>query len=61
MAEEKKVHFVCAGECGGVSDHPKNCEAKACSFSGEPLHECRCEDGMHRQDLPTGAAPVLLA
>jgi len=56
--EEKKVHYVCAGTCGGVSDFAKDCEDKSCNFYGQPMHECRCEDGLHREDIPAGAVPA---
>jgi hypothetical protein len=45
-------HYVCAGTCGGVSDHAQNCEAESCNFFNEPLHECYCEDGLHRESIP---------
>ncbi len=54
----KKVHYICAGNCGGVSDHSKDCEDELCDFYGHALHECDCQDGLHRQNIPTGAEPV---
>lgn len=55
--ENTSVHYVCVGTCGGVSDHPQNCEAENCNFFNEPLHPCSCEDGMHRQDIPVDSVP----
>lgn len=43
------THYVCTGECGGVSEHLKNCESEACSMFNEPLVECNCEDGEHAE------------
>ena len=40
-------HYVCTGECRGVSDTPKSCDAIGCHKHGEPLMECDCEDGKH--------------
>lgn len=42
-------HYVCVGECRGVSDKPGNCQALGCHKRGEPLAECGCEDGMHHR------------
>ncbi|MBI4130150.1 hypothetical protein HY468_02440 [Candidatus Roizmanbacteria bacterium] len=40
-------HYICTGECGGVSDTPGTCQAESCSLHGQPLVECDCEDGEH--------------
>lgn len=40
-------HYVCAGECGGVSENPKNCGDSACSMHNKPLVECSCTDDKH--------------
>ncbi len=42
-------HYVCTGECHGVSDVQKSCEALGCHKKGEPLVECKCEDGKHSE------------
>jgi len=42
-------HFVCTGECNGVSETPGTCQAENCSFYGVPLKECSCDDGQHAQ------------
>ena len=41
------THYICTGECGGVSNQPGNCQAEACSLHNEPLVECQCENNMH--------------
>jgi hypothetical protein len=41
------THYVCTGECHGVSDHPQNCQAEGCSMHDKPLVPCDCEDGKH--------------
>lgn len=43
------THYVCIGECGGVSDKPGNCQAETCSLHNEPLVECHCENDMHEE------------
>lgn len=53
-----KVHYICPGECRKVSDAPGNCGAEKCSFYGQPLHECHCKDGLHRQNIPANPAAV---
>lgn len=40
-------HFVCTGECGGVSDHAGVCQDPNCSKHGQPLIECNCETNEH--------------
>ncbi len=42
-------HYICTGECGGVSDTPGTCQAGECSLQGQPLVECTCRDGKHIQ------------
>ena len=42
-------HYACTGECHGVSDVPKKCDAQGCHKKGEPLVECVCEDGAHAE------------
>lgn len=41
-------HYICTGECGGVSDNPGTCQAEDCSKHGEPLVACNCNDGEHK-------------
>ena len=40
-------HFICAGGCGGVSEHPGVCGEPDCPQHGEPLEPCDCEDDRH--------------
>lgn len=40
-------HYVCKGECGGVSNDPKKCEDESCSMFEKDLEECNCTDGRH--------------
>lgn len=40
-------HYVCKGDCGGVSDEKKKCSAEGCSLYGVELEECDCTDGNH--------------
>lgn len=42
------THYICRGECGGISDHPKKCEDEKCSLYGKDLVECNCTDNRHR-------------
>ncbi|MDP3900939.1 MAG: hypothetical protein Q8Q38_01165 [bacterium] len=43
------THYVCLGECGGVSEHPGICTAEPCSHHGKPLEPCECQDAEHKQ------------
>jgi hypothetical protein len=40
-------HYICTGECGGMSEKPQKCMAEYCSMYGKPFAECNCEDGKH--------------
>ncbi|MDP3941643.1 MAG: hypothetical protein Q8Q49_05035 [bacterium] len=40
-------HYICTGECEGVSDKPGTCQAESCSKFHQPLIECNCTDGKH--------------
>ena len=46
----RMTHYVCTGDCGGVSDEAKSCDAEDCSKYGEPLTECNCDDGKHNEE-----------
>jgi len=39
-------HYVCPS-CGGVSNHPKECDTQGCKLQGQPLVSCPCSDGRH--------------
>jgi hypothetical protein len=58
MENTKEVHYVCAGTCGGMSDHPQNCETQGCTFYGQPMQKCDCEDGSHRASIPGSPVPA---
>lgn len=41
-------HYVCIGECEGVSeDGGATCQTADCSDYGKKLKDCSCGDGMH--------------
>ena len=42
-------HYICTGGCKGVSDKPGVCQAEGCPKHGQPLTECNCTDGKHRE------------
>ena len=44
------VHYICEGECKGVSDTPGTCQAQECSKHEEPLKECNCDDNQHGRE-----------
>ncbi len=43
-------HYICEGDCGGVSDTPKACGTQGCSMEGKDLKECECTDGKHSKN-----------
>jgi len=43
------AHYICTGECKGVSDTAKNCGDPACSKHNQPLQPCDCKDGRHEK------------
>lgn len=40
-------HYICTGECAGISEKPGVCQSQTCSKHGVPLMECDCRDGKH--------------
>ncbi len=40
-------HYICTGECHGMSDKPGVCQAEVCEKKSQPLTECNCEGGQH--------------
>ena len=40
-------HYICTGECAGISEQPGVCRSQTCSKRGQPLEECECRDGKH--------------
>jgi len=43
----EQQHYVCTGDCGGVSPEPGMCQAMECSQHGEPLVSCDCREDAH--------------
>jgi hypothetical protein len=43
-----KSHYICTGECEGVSNTPGVCRATDCNRFEQKLVECNCVDGDHR-------------
>lgn len=41
------THYVCEGDCHGVSENPGVCQTEGCLNYQKPLSECHCEDGKH--------------
>ena len=41
-------HYICLGECEGISNTPGVCKATDCNRYNEKLVECNCADGDHR-------------
>jgi hypothetical protein len=44
-----KVHYVCSGGCGLVSNERIKCNTPGCYRNRNPLTECRCRDGLHQE------------
>ncbi len=44
-------HYVCTGDCGNETERPGVCQSAGCSHEGQPLVECRCDDGIHDKIL----------
>lgn len=49
-------HYICKGECKGVSDKPGTCQAGDCSKHGQQLEACDCTDGQHAEAKGDAAA-----
>lgn len=47
-------HYICTGDCGGVSEKPGVCQAQTCPKHGQPLSECECSDGKHGKEKGKG-------
>lgn len=46
------MHYICTGDCKGVSDKPGNCQTASCPRFNQPLIACECTNGKHnREDL----------
>ncbi len=46
MTEFQK-HYICLGECKGVSEKPGKCNDKKCSMHMKELVECNCSNEEH--------------
>lgn len=42
-----KVHFVCIGGCGIVSEIQGKCITHTCWRARNPLGQCQCKNGKH--------------
>jgi len=42
-----KIHYVCMGGCGLVSEQRVKCASLGCVRNRNPLSECKCVDGKH--------------
>jgi len=42
-----RSHYICVGDCEGVSDKPGTCQDKECDLYQKQLVECGCVDGLH--------------
>ena len=40
-------HFICTGECHGVSPVSGTCQTESCSEFAEPLQSCHCDEPEH--------------
>lgn len=45
------THYICKGECGGVSKDPGVCNARSCSLHQQVLEECNCDNPEHLEKL----------
>ena len=43
-------HYICSGECGGISKKAGVCETAGCSMQGQDLELCECEDITHNME-----------
>ncbi len=47
LDKKQKIHYVCIGGCGIVSDEQSKCSSQGCWRARNPLGECTCTDGKH--------------
>ncbi len=45
-------HYICTGDCQGISDKPGSCQANTCQKYNKPLTECDCSDNKHSTRCP---------
>lgn len=43
------THYVCTGDCKGVSNELGICETESCPRYHEPFVPCNCLDGTHEE------------
>lgn len=55
-----KPHYICTGECKGMSATPGNCQTYGCTMYAKPLVACKCVDWTHPKEFQeeTSASPV---
>lgn len=46
-----KPHFICKGECKGMSANPGTCQTYGCSMYNKPLTACKCVDWQHAEEF----------
>lgn len=46
---EVQKHFVCRGSCGATSTTEQACGTEGCTKNGQPMNECSCTDGEHKE------------
>lgn len=40
-------HYICSGNCKGISQNPGICQSQNCDKYNQELSECLCGDGLH--------------
>ncbi len=45
--KESQPHYICLGECKGVSETPGVCKTPNCINQNHELEKCDCTDGLH--------------
>ena len=43
-------HYICTGECDGVSDTPGTCQDGTCGKHQQSLQGCDCSDKKHGRE-----------
>lgn len=42
-------HYICTGDCRGISENEGKCQAPDCENYGNNLVACDCTDGEHKE------------
>ncbi|PIR79970.1 MAG: hypothetical protein COU25_02660 [Candidatus Levybacteria bacterium CG10_big_fil_rev_8_21_14_0_10_35_13] len=54
----EKIHYVCTGGCGLVTNESGKCTSRGCVRNRNPLVVCKCKNGKHgillTRNLPKG-------